>query len=888
VSIHTHSPSNPPLPWRSRGQHLLISLALVAVVTARDARAQSAPPTPVWEATGYGAVHGFHQSGYQLHELIVRPADAGGPAEFTMFPGNGEQSRAERWQVSEQGVPFLAGYVPMRGHPQTALWMDMDGDGASDLVCLEQDGSGWFAEVLLMQSGSPRTPGRRLDLPYIGAVNAMLEDDINGDGRKDVGVVGTDHSIWLLGTGSDSLALGPEVLQWDRSPAPDSTLSGPSPLQGYSSSVRYVAGRLDSDPIPDLIWWDPASKWLWFGQGMDGGAFAFRSLSWPTPPGTGTPVFADLDLDGQPDFISGSYLYRGEPSGAPTLLDSLSDQVVALEDVDHDGHLDLVALAAGSVRVAHGRGGFEFESFTATPAGAIAPMLIDSHLNDRPADVTGLSAVADLNGDGWVDVVSAGPLSGELDVIPGHVGGGFFSPLRLQTAADPVQIELADVLGADGRLDIITLDRGARELEVRAGGGDGSFGPARAVALPAGAIRFALGDLDSDGWLDAVVACDSARTLSILRGGPSGFGSGLDLVASDALTELQIADVDEDGKLDICASAAAGTLVCWRGGGDMTFTPAAWSSGQRGDGRLRLTDFDGDGHLDLVTEDPDGAWSSWEFLLERGDGQGDFNAYTAGRPYGSVNYGPYFGARSAFTVADLAGDGRMSLAIAGTDSTDGTAVCELTAYTPDSSGYVRPLPDRPDGGFGTYALAPRTTQIAVADVTGDGIPDVIALSEMYCSLTVLPGIGGLRFGTPISHTVGSAPSSFALGDVDGDGLPDAVVADAGSNDVVVLRHRGAQLTGVSPRLAPSRLSLRVASAPASARVRVRLSLVGSAAARLEAFDVTGRRLGRQRIEGLAGTREIDLEPRLTPRSGLVFLRLTQGAESATARAIHVR
>lgn len=136
--------------------------------------------------------------------------------------------------------------------------------------------------------------------------------------------------------------------------------------------------------------------------------------------------------------------------------------------------------------------------------------------------------------------------------------------------------------------------------------------------------------------------------------------------------------------------------------------------------------------------------------------------------------------------------------------------------------------------------------------------------------------------------MGSAPSSFALGDVDGDGLPDAVVADAGSNDVMVLRHRSAQLNGVSPRVARSQLSLRVASAPWSAQVRLELSLVGSAPAMLDAFDVTGRRLGRQRIDVGAGTQVVELESRLTPRSGLVFLRLVQGGESATARAVHVR
>src|SRR6266513_5265806 len=182
-----------------------------------------------------------------------------------MFPGNGAQSRAERWQVSSQGVPFLVGHLPMRGQPQTALWMDVDGDGASDLVCLEKSDSGWLAEVLRMQAGLPRTPGRLLALPALGAVDGMLESDINGDGRLDVGVIGTHDSIWLLGTGSDSLAVGPQISRWDMFTAADSVRFGPYLLRPASSADRYVLGPLDPDAIPDLVRWDAPSIALQFG-----------------------------------------------------------------------------------------------------------------------------------------------------------------------------------------------------------------------------------------------------------------------------------------------------------------------------------------------------------------------------------------------------------------------------------------------------------------------------------------------------------------------------------------------------------------------------------------------------------------------------------------------
>ena len=863
-----------------------LTLVLVALFAAGNARAQSGPATPVWEATGYGVVRPFHESGFMNREIVLRPADAGGPAEIGLFPWNGFVPRIERWQVTSQGVPFLAGYISTQGNPQKALWTDVDGDGVADLVCIETTASSTFAEVILMKAGGPQAPGRKITIPNTGVVNSLVESDLNGDGRSDVGVIGMSISIWLLGTGADSLALGPQITQSWLAPGSDTLVSMISRLRGPGSATRYVTGRLDLDVRSDLVQWDGPSFAIRFMRGLDDGGFLFTD---PTFPGSGPPLFADFDSDGQPDLVSGRYLYRGEASGTPGLLDSLSDPVAAIADVDHDGRLDLVAVATGSIRMAHGRGGFQFDAFTGTPAGAVAPLGLKD--NDfGPAIVTGLSAIADVNGDGWLDVVSAGPAAGELDVIPGHGGGTFFSPPRLPTGDDPVQVELADVEGADGRLDLLTLARGARQLELHAGGGDGTFGPVEAIGLPAGAARFALADLDADGWLDVAVACDSSSTLAVFPGGPTGFTARLDLPAAEPLTDVRIADVDEDGLPDLCAATATGLLACWRGLGSMTFAPVGWSSISPGDGRLELTDFDGDGHLDLVTQSPGRTWGSISLTLVRGDGHGTFSNSFQDAPFGSVGQGAAIGVRSPFTVAALSADGRKSIVVAGTDSlVPSLTQCQFNAFQPNPTGEMWGLPD-PNGAtsFSGYSLPPRPSQVAVADVTGDGIPDGIVLSELYGSLTVLPGLGGIRFGAPISHIVGLAPSSFALGDVDGDGEPDAVVADAGANDVIVLRHRSSQLAAVVPSPAASHLSLRVTSAPGSAQVRVELRLASSAPAVLEAFDTAGRRLGRQRVNAPAGSHALELDSALAPRSGLVFLRLVQGPESATARLVHIR
>jgi hypothetical protein len=67
--------------------------------------------------------------------------------------------------------------------------------------------------------------------------------------------------------------------------------------------------------------------------------------------------------------------------------------------------------------------------------------------------------------------------------------------------------------------------------------------------------------------------------------------------------------------------------------------------------------------------------------------------------------------------------------------------------------------------------------VAVADVNGDGKPDLVAASWGSNSVSVLLGNGNGTFQAAKNFGVGIGPESVAVADVNGDGRPDRVVAN---------------------------------------------------------------------------------------------------------------
>ena len=80
--------------------------------------------------------------------------------------------------------------------------------------------------------------------------------------------------------------------------------------------------------------------------------------------------------------------------------------------------------------------------------------------------------------------------------------------------------------------------------------------------------------------------------------------------------------------------------------------------------------------------------------------------------------------------------------------------------------------------------------MAVGDVNGDGIPDLVVADAGSDALSVLLGNGNGTFQAPVSFAVGTDPLAVSLGDVNGDANLDLVGANFASNTVSVLLGNG--------------------------------------------------------------------------------------------------
>lgn len=185
---------------------------------------------------------------------------------------------------------------------------------------------------------------------------------------------------------------------------------------------------------------------------------------------------------------------------------------------------------------------------------------------------------------------------------------------------------------------------------------------------------------------------------------------------------------------------------------------------------LVVADVNNDGKADVVTANQ--ASNSVGVLL--GNGNGTFQAATTYSAGASSN--PH-----DVTVADVNADGKPDV---------------LTAnYTTNSAGVLLGNGNgtfQPGVAYATGVANGAPAGIAVADVTGDGKPDLVTANGFGYNITVFAGTGTGSFQAPVSYALGpnAAPLDVTVADLNADGQPDLVVANAGSNTVALLMGRG--------------------------------------------------------------------------------------------------
>ncbi|MHB8446685.1 MAG: FG-GAP-like repeat-containing protein, partial [Rudaea sp.] len=168
--------------------------------------------------------------------------------------------------------------------------------------------------------------------------------------------------------------------------------------------------------------------------------------------------------------------------------------------------------------------------------------------------------------------------------------------------------------------------------------------------------------------------------------------------------------------------------------------------------------------------------SAFQVQLDSTLGVGPVSGFAAQQTF-ATGTSPY-----AVEYADINGDGKPDLIVA--NFNDNTVSVLLNTTAP---GAVTPTFALQQ----TFATGANPDSIEVADVNGDGKPDLIVANNGSNTVSVLlnttpPGAAMPSFATQQTFPTGSNPRSVAVADVNGDGKSDLIVSNLGDNTVSVL------------------------------------------------------------------------------------------------------
>jgi FG-GAP-like repeat len=344
------------------------------------------------------------------------------------------------------------------------------------------------------------------------------------------------------------------------------------------------------------------------------------------------------------------------------------------------------------------------------------------------------------------------------------------------------EVALADLNG-DGHLDLISKHLLQQSIGVRFGDGRGDFGrrPAELLRLSYQPGAIALGDIDNDGILDLGIASREAdrEFVHVLRGNGQGrfmevSGSPVGVSASFEFYKpiLYLRDLNQDRKADIVtANGRRNRIHVLLGDGQGGFAnPAAVSLEPDGDFySFALADIDQDGQMDIVAAD-NGATGDARGRLhfKRGKGHGAFLDVAESMP--PVLPDPRIG-----SLMDVNGDMHADIVV-----THGRSR-QIEVLLNDGRGRFTSAP-------AIYTVAGEANEVVVADVNADGRGDLVVATVN--SVTVLLGTsGGFKPAPGSPFRAGPGAYRVTVGDVNSDQRPDLLASSFDGDAVTMLLGR---------------------------------------------------------------------------------------------------
>ena len=343
---------------------------------------------------------------------------------------------------------------------------------------------------------------------------------------------------------------------------------------------------------------------------------------------------------------------------------------------------------------------------------------------------------ADLNGDGVPDLIAANQNDDTVSVMlnttaPGAGTPSFAAQQTFATGSDPFAVTTADLTG-DGKRDLIVanfLDNTVSVLlnTTAPGATTPSFATQQVFAVGDSPIYVTAADVNGDGKPDLIVANLDDNTVSVL----------LNTTAPGATT------------------ASFATQQIFATGNEPRSVTAA--------------DVNGDGRPDLIVANKDD--NTVSVLLNTTAPGATTPSFATQQTFATG------GEPISVKAGDVNGDGRPDLIVANSDDDTVSVLLNTTAPGATTPSFATQQ---------TFDTGDEPFPVTAADVNGDGKPDLIV-----ANLRRRHGLGAAQhhrpwrrrpsFATQQTFATGFNPASVTVADVNGDGKPDLIVTNQTEN-----------------------------------------------------------------------------------------------------------
>ncbi len=677
---------------------------------------------------------------------------------------------------------------------------DFNGDGSPDLIVdvagkepiLRGLGDGTFTPFKLPDSADSI-------LPKSGQT---VVGDFNGDGIQDVAVnISTSETFKgqifvYLGKGTGGVGNGTvdtiNVYSIIAPPAPEPNL----PVFGTNSFRTMVVADFNHDGRDELAV-VMETRHFFFNlrpivmginvYQLTGSGFTQTSqAALPSSLTIVSPAVGDFNGDGRLDIAAISkessgnddqltvLLGRGDASfvDATTVAQATPQAVPLLADINGDRATDAVVL--------NSTGDILFRAGTPGAPGVFGPPIVVNP--GTPArDVALLSAT--VNGKTTVRLAAVDVNDDQISIYTLGADGTFQRSAGPATDLLPTRIASADLNG-DGLGDLVVITSGTG-VSVFLATSATTFAPVPqklSVSGSSGPFELALANVDNARGLDIVATNAVSGDVSVFlnkgnglfdaetrfRAGTGPFSLGtssgvVDVASRATTTDLTLGDFDNNHTLDVVVlNRDANTFSFLAGNGDGTLADArTFQAGSR-PSQVVAGNFNSDGNLDLaILNEGDSTISVY-----LGDGHGNFF------PSVTVSAG---NVPTGLTVADMNGDGKPDLVVG------------------NSFGDILILLGNGDGTFRSFVRADQAVPFVTTDLNHDGRPDVILANQaLDQALAKIRQAGTTSFSAGSFSQQGNGllgPGAVTLADVDGRNGTDIVIANSGSNDILVFLRR---------------------------------------------------------------------------------------------------